>query len=105
MQNGLTRVQFVIRRHERSTPHVDREALEAEVRAMVRNWEDAVRESAETVDADTVALAASFPPSYREIFTAPEALVDAERIAGLSPEEPLFVDFIATAPMGRMRFR
>ncbi|WP_285668280.1 NAD-glutamate dehydrogenase [Brucella suis] len=93
LQNGLTRVQFVIRRHERSTPHVDREALEAEVRAMVRNWEDAVRESAETVDADTVALAASFPPSYREIFTAPEALVDAERIAGLSPEEPLFVDF------------
>jgi glutamate dehydrogenase len=93
LQNGLTRVQFVIRRHERSTPHIDREALEAEVRAMVRTWEDAVRESVENADAGVVALAASFPPSYREIFTAPEALVDAERIAGLSPEAPLFVDF------------
>lgn len=93
LQNGLTRVQFVIRRHERSTPHVDREALEAEVRAIVRTWEDAVRESSDSADAKTVALAASFPPSYREIFTAPEALVDAERIAGLSAEAPLFVDF------------
>ncbi|WP_183653963.1 NAD-glutamate dehydrogenase [Brucella daejeonensis] len=93
LQSGLTRVQFVIRRHERSTPHVDREALEKEIRAMVRTWEDAVRESTETADGKTVALAASFPPSYREIFTAPEALVDAERIAGLSAEQPLFVDF------------
>ena len=93
LQNGLTRVQFVIRRHERSTPHVDREALEAEVRAIVRTWDDAVRESSDSADAKTVALAASFPPSYREIFTAPEALVDAERIAGLSAEAPLFVDF------------
>ena len=93
LQNGLTRVQFVIHRHERSTPHVDREALEKEIRAMVRTWEDSVRESAENADAATVALAGSFPPSYREIFTVPEALVDAERIAGLSPEQPLFVDF------------
>ncbi len=93
LQNGLTRVQFVIRRHERSTPHVDRETLEKEIRAMVRTWEDAVRESTEMADVKIVALAASFPPSYREIFTAPEALVDAERIAGLSTEAPLFVDF------------
>ncbi|ASV87622.1 bacterial NAD-glutamate dehydrogenase family protein [Ochrobactrum quorumnocens] len=93
LQNGLTRVQFVIRRHERSTPHVDREELEAEVRAIVRTWEDAVRESSDSADAKTVALAASFPQSYREIFTAPEALIDAERIAGLSAEAPLFVDF------------
>ncbi|MFC4623756.1 NAD-glutamate dehydrogenase [Daeguia caeni] len=93
LQNGLTRVQFVIHRHVRSTPHVEREALEAEIRAIVRTWEDAVRESADTVEAHIVALAASFPPSYREIFTAPEAVVDATRIAGLSPDAPLFIDF------------
>ncbi len=58
LQNGLTRVQFVIRRHERSTPHVDREALEAQVRAIVRTWDDAVRESSDSADAKTVALAA-----------------------------------------------
>lgn len=97
LQNGLTRVQYVIRRAERSTPHVEREELEARVRDIVRTWddgvEDAARESAGSEDAATVALAASFPPSYREIFTPAEALVDAGRIAGLSPEKPLFVDF------------
>nr|MEC6999615.1 hypothetical protein [Brucella abortus] len=88
-----------------STPHVDREALEAEVRAMVRNCgKNAVRESAETVDADTVALAASFPPSTAK--SSPRRTwVDAERIAGSQPEDRSLSIFIATAPMGRMRLR
>ncbi|WP_343315110.1 NAD-glutamate dehydrogenase [Brucella sp. BE17] len=93
LQNGLTRVQFVIRRNERSTPHIDRETLEAQVRAMVRTWEDEVRESSENAEAKSVALASGFPPSYREIFTAPEALIDAERFASLNIQAPLFVDF------------
>ncbi|MBV2144815.1 NAD-glutamate dehydrogenase [Falsochrobactrum sp. TDYN1] len=93
LPNGLTRVQFVIRRTKRSMPHVDRETLEAKVRDIIRTWEDVVSESATTENASTIALASAFPPSYREIFTPADALVDARRIEGLSPQAPLFVDF------------
>ncbi len=93
LQNGLTRVQYVIHRRERATPHVERETLEAEIRAIVRTWEDAVRESAEGQDAAIVSLAANFPQSYREVFTAEEALPDAARIATLDDANPLFIDF------------
>ncbi|MBN9046111.1 MAG: NAD-glutamate dehydrogenase [Rhizobiales bacterium] len=93
LQTGLTRVHFIIHRHERSIPQVDREALEKEIRAIVRTWEDAVRESADGQDAAVVTLAANFPQSYREIFTPEDALPDAARIATLDDANPLFIDF------------
>ncbi|MGU3401012.1 NAD-glutamate dehydrogenase [Brucellaceae bacterium D45D] len=93
LQSGLTRVQYVIRRTNGAKPQIERETVETQVRDIVRTWEDEVRESADNPSARTAALAASFPPSYREIFTAPEALIDAGRIAELSAEQPLFVDF------------
>ncbi|PWL16795.1 NAD-glutamate dehydrogenase [Falsochrobactrum shanghaiense] len=93
LPNGLTRVQFVVRRMKHSMPHVDRETLENKVRDIIRTWEDTVAESAATENASTIALASAFPPSYREIFTPADALEDAARIEGLSPQAPLFVDF------------
>ena len=93
LQSGLTRVQYVIRRHESTTPHIDRETLEKEIRAIVRTWDDAVREHADKQSAATIALAANVPQSYREVFTPAEALIDAERIERLTEANPLFVDF------------
>ncbi|WP_425350224.1 NAD-glutamate dehydrogenase [Phyllobacterium phragmitis] len=100
MEGTLTRVHFIIRRAEGTVPEVARETLEAEIRAIVRTWEDAVQEAAESFSGlpvvygvNIAALASSFPDSYRESFTPSEALVDAERIAALSPDNPLYVDF------------
>ncbi|WP_425373774.1 NAD-glutamate dehydrogenase [Phyllobacterium salinisoli] len=100
IEGTLTRIHFIVRRAEGPVPEVARETLEAEIRAIVRTWEDAVQEAAEAFSGTPVvcgvniaALASSFPDSYRESFTPTEALVDAERIAALSPDNPLYVDF------------
>jgi glutamate dehydrogenase len=95
-EGSLTRIHFIVRRDDGAVPGVTREELEAEIRAIVRTWEDAIQEAAETMASagrNIVALASSFPDSYRESFQANEALIDAERIATLSPDNPLYVDF------------
>lgn len=99
-EGSLTRVHFIVWRDDGAVPDVTREALEAEIRAIVRTWEDGVQLAAETFEVPSVsgganitALASGFPDSYRESFSPAEALVDAGRIATLSPENPLYVDF------------
>src|SRR5690606_31767114 len=54
LANGLTRVQYVIRRTKHSMPLIGREELEMEVRKIIRTWEDAVQEIAEGETAETV---------------------------------------------------
>jgi glutamate dehydrogenase len=93
-EGTLARVHFIIGHAENDFPKVKREALEENVRAIVRTWEDAVAEVGDrTGSAEFTALAAAFPDSYRENFSPDEALVDAGRIAGLTRNNPLFVDF------------
>ncbi|WP_439271914.1 NAD-glutamate dehydrogenase [Pseudochrobactrum sp. HB0163] len=97
LDKGVTRVQFIIRRHDGSVNEMAREALEKQIRTFVRTWEDGVRdaaeESAQTFAPRVISLAAGFPESYRETFSEAEALIDAVRIEALGPENPLFVDF------------
>ncbi|WP_027231063.1 NAD-glutamate dehydrogenase [Phyllobacterium sp. UNC302MFCol5.2] len=93
-EGNLARVHFIIGHAEDDFPKVKREMLEEGVRAIVRTWDDAVAEVGDrTGTSQYTALAAAFPDSYRENFSADEALVDASRIAGLSRSNPLFVDF------------
>jgi glutamate dehydrogenase len=93
-EGGLARVHFIIGHAEDQFPKVKREALEETVRSIVRTWEDAVAEVGDRRGtAEFTALAAAFPDSYRENFSPDEALVDASRIAGLSRNNPLYVDF------------
>ncbi len=93
-EGNLARVHFIIGHGEDDFPKVKRETLEEAVRAIVRTWEDAVAEVGDrTGMSEFTPLAAVFPDSYRENFSADEALVDASRIAGLSRNNPLFVDF------------
>ncbi len=93
-EGNLARVHFIIGHTENDFPKVKREVLEENVRAIVRTWEDAVAEVGDrTGSAEYTALAAAFPDSYRENFSPDEALVDAGRIAGLTRNNPLFVDF------------
>ncbi|MBZ9656582.1 NAD-glutamate dehydrogenase [Phyllobacterium lublinensis] len=93
-EGNLARVHFIIGHAEDEFPKVKRETLEEAVRAIVRTWDDAVAEVGDRTGlSEFTALAAAFPDSYRENFSADEALVDASRIAGLSRSNPLFVDF------------
>lgn len=97
LDKGMTRVQFIIRRHEGSVTEMAREALEKQIRTFVRTWEDGVRdaseESSQTFAPRVISLASGFPESYRETFNEYEALIDAVRIEALTEENPLHVDF------------
>jgi len=94
-EGGLARVHFIIGRSGGKTPKVDTATLEAAVHGIIRTWEDALRDAAvkSGSDMDLLAIAGRFPESYRGSFTAAEALVDARRIAGISAENPISIDY------------
>jgi len=91
----LARVHFIIGRSGGKTPKVDPGKLEADIRAIVRTWDDVLREAVgDSGTKDHVArIAANFPENYRNSFPPATALVDAECIAGLSPDNPIAIDF------------
>ena len=94
-EGGLARVHFIIGRSGGKTPKVDPAVLEAGVRDIVRNWDDAIAETAEEAGADRrfVEIAGRFPESYRGSFTAAEALHDAEVAAQVSAANPIAIDY------------
>ena len=65
------------------------------VRDIVRTWDDGLREEATEAgkDAAVTGIARRFPNSYRNSFSPAEALVDAERIAGLSEHNRIAIDY------------
>ncbi len=94
-EGSLARVHFIIGRSGGRTPRIEASELEAAVRNIVRTWDDALREAAEDEKADTriAAIAARFPETYRNSFEPRTALFDARRIATLSTERPIAIDF------------
>ncbi|WEX09712.1 NAD-glutamate dehydrogenase [Chelativorans sp. AA-79] len=94
-EGSLARVHFIIGRSGGKTPRIPTEELESAVRAIVRTWDDALREAAEDegVDDKIAAVAARFSEDYRNSFEPRTALVDARCIADLSPENPIAIDF------------
>ena len=94
-EGGLARVHFIIGRSGGKTPKVEQAAIEAAIRDMVRTWDDALAEAAETSGADPAlrGVAARFPESYRDSFTAAQALVDAGRIVGIDAANPIAIDY------------
>jgi glutamate dehydrogenase len=94
-EGTLARVHFIIGRSGGKTPAVAPETIEAAIRDIVRTWDDALAEAAEDAGADGAhtSVALRFPESYRDSFTPAEALVDAGRIAGLSVENPIAIDY------------
>ncbi|MGN6538015.1 MAG: NAD-glutamate dehydrogenase, partial [Mesorhizobium sp.] len=94
-EGGLARVHFIIGRSGGKTPKVEQAAIEAAIRDMVRTWDDALAEAVETGGADPAlrGVAARFPESYRDSFTAAQALVDAGRIVGIDAANPIAIDY------------
>ncbi|MCR4267421.1 NAD-glutamate dehydrogenase [Nitratireductor sp. ZSWI3] len=91
----LARVHFIIGRSGGKTPRIETETLEAGIRNIVRTWDDALQEAVETTGTDPrfARIAAAFPESYRNGFSAETALIDAERMSVLSDENPIAIDF------------
>lgn len=94
-EGTLARVHFIIGRSGGKTPKVDQEVLETGIRDIVRTWEDALAEAAAVGDIDPrlTGIASHFPESYRGSFSAAEALRDAGRIAVLSPDNRIAIDY------------
>ncbi|WP_434724434.1 NAD-glutamate dehydrogenase [Mesorhizobium sp. RIZ17] len=94
-EGGLARVHFIIGRSGGKTPKVEQSTIEAAIRDIVRTWEDALSEAAEAAGSDPAlkAIAARFPESYRDTFSAAVALADAGRIAKISAENPIAIDY------------
>ena len=94
-EGALARVHFIIGRTGGRTPKVDPAELEAGVAAIVRTWEDALAEAADAqpVPPAQLALAARFPGSYRNSFSAAEALRDAGVVARVDEANPIAIDY------------
>jgi glutamate dehydrogenase len=94
-EGNLARVHFIIGRSGGKTPKVDAGELEASIRAIVRTWEDALREAATAANAEPErsAIAMRLPQSYRNSFAPETALRDAGRIASVGPDNPIEIDF------------
>ncbi|RAZ87245.1 NAD-glutamate dehydrogenase [Mesorhizobium hawassense] len=94
-EGGLARVHFIIGRSGGKTPKIEQATIEAAIRDIVRTWEDALSEAAEAAGSDPAlkAIAARFPESYRDSFSAAVALADAGRIARISAGSPIAIDY------------
>ncbi|WP_011582734.1 MULTISPECIES: NAD-glutamate dehydrogenase [Chelativorans] len=94
-EGSLARVHFIIGRSGGKTPRIAAEELESAVRAIVRTWDDALRDAVEDegADDDIAEIAARFPEDYRNSFAPPTALFDAKHVSELSAEHPIAIDF------------
>ncbi|OQM74667.1 NAD-glutamate dehydrogenase [Manganibacter manganicus] len=98
-EGGLARIHFIIGRSGGKTPKIEQAEIEAEIRDIVRTWHDALAEAAEETGTDPAhrQVAALFPESYRDSFSAAVALVDAERIGRIGADNPITIDFYRDA--------
>ncbi|MDG4883314.1 NAD-glutamate dehydrogenase [Mesorhizobium sp. WSM4884] len=94
-EGGLARVHFIIGRSGGKTPKIEQATIEAAIRDIVRTWEDALSEAAEAAGSDPTlkSIAARFPESYRDSFSAAVALADAGRIARIGPDNPIAIEY------------
>lgn len=94
-EGSLARVHFIIGRSGGPTPKVDVSEIETNLRALVRTWEDELREAAADAQASgaLVAIASRLPKSYQNSFTPQTGLADAGNIATIGSTNPIAVDF------------
>ncbi|WP_208435441.1 NAD-glutamate dehydrogenase [Bartonella phoceensis] len=99
LESTLIRVYYIIHRKVgESVPLIERTTLEHHVRSIARSWEECVQTIAltgKTTEQQT-RLASQFPNSYRDLFSAKNAIEDAGHILSLHDQKPLFVTFYHT---------
>jgi glutamate dehydrogenase len=95
-EGTLARVHFIIGRSGGKTPKPEPEKLEADIRAIVRTWDDGLREAAREAGAPAAIATAAlrFPESYRSSFGPQTALRDAAKLVGISAGNPIGIAFL-----------
>ncbi|MBB5073664.1 glutamate dehydrogenase [Bartonella callosciuri] len=99
LESSLIRVHYIIhRKGSESAPFIERTTLEQHVHSITRSWEECVQTialSRKTTEQQTH-LASQFPNSYRDLFSAEDAIEDAGHILSLHDKKTLFVTFYHT---------
>ncbi|WP_455481923.1 NAD-glutamate dehydrogenase [Bartonella sp. B35(2025)] len=96
LESTLIRVYYIIhRKGSESAPTIERTVLEQNVHSITRSWEGSVQAVAPAHKAtdQQICLAIQFPNSYRDLFSAENAIEDAGHILSLNDKKPLFVAF------------
>jgi len=88
LENGLTRVHFVIGRTSGKTPQISRVQLEQDIRGMVQTWKDRVLEHG-----GDEAPTHKFPIAYQQHVTPIEALDDSKLLENLKDESSIALNF------------
>jgi len=98
-ESPLVRALYIIGRKRGAMPNPDRSSLEAAVSAIIRTWEDGLREALSAnnhQDRAQVLLERyehAFSVGYREVYTPENAIEDIDLIERLSPARPIGIDF------------
>ncbi len=112
-ESVLARIMITVRTTPGKIPAYDVRALESQLAAVARRWEDDLK--AALVDASGEArgnelyklFGRAFPTGYREDFSARAAVPDIALMAGLTPAQPLAMSLyrpLEAAP-GMLRFK
>ncbi|HEV7412606.1 MAG TPA: NAD-glutamate dehydrogenase [Casimicrobiaceae bacterium] len=112
-ESVLARILITVRTTPGAIPEVDVRAVEAQLVAAARRWDDELKQA--LVDGLGEArgnelfrqFGEAFPAGYREDFTAREAVPDIQMMARLSATEPLAMSLYRPleAPAGALRFK
>ena len=112
-ESALARVMITVRTTPGKIPDYEVRAIEAELAAAGRRWEDDLKEALiETLGEASGnerlrQFGSAFPAAYREDFEARIAVADVEMMARLTDDEPLGMLLYRPleAPPGSMRFK
>ena len=106
-EGPLVRVHYIIDRNEGALPAVDEAALEQQIAAIARTWEEQLTGAIEASGQTDLTLAGkygrAFSAGYAESFTAARAIEDIRRIERLGAERPVAIDFYSEPGAARSR--
>jgi glutamate dehydrogenase len=105
--SALARIHYIVRAQVRLNDEVDLAELEAQVAQACKRWEDGVQAALMGEGVDKArrlsAIAAGFPVSYREDFSAEIAAEDAAVIQNLGEDHPLSLQLYARGDQPRFK--
>ena len=112
-ESSLARVMITVRTSPGHIPEIDLRALEKQLAAAARRWDDELKdalvEALGEARANTLfrAFGGAFPASYREDFPARSAVPDVEMMDRLSEAEPLGMSLYRPleSPPNALRFK
>ncbi len=94
----LVRLRVVVWKDEGPVPDIPAEELEKDVEAVIRTWQDNLRDALRSHYAANAApmlrkYMHAFPAGYEEVNAPSRAIEDIQRLEKLSPENPVGIDF------------